>query len=209
MKKIILLITLIGLLCLLKSRALDITNYETLNLIETLEEENIPLEFTNYEENDIQIPIYFFRGSGCEYCQYFLRFLNSITDEYGKYFKLVSFEVWKNPNNKALYYEVSEFLGVPSKTVPYIIIGDKVIDGYLPKYDEEIKNAITNLYNKEERYDVFREIDLEKNTHKEEIKENKEKTKDTQMVIKYIIVIITFLFMGLIAIYVYKEGKKR
>ena len=70
--------------------------YKTLNLEETLAEEGIEKKFSNYKETDDQITIYMFRGKGCAYCKKFLEFLNGITEEYGKYFKLVSFESWYN-----------------------------------------------------------------------------------------------------------------
>ena len=65
--------------------------YETKNLTETLADEELEKEFSKYSENDNQIPIYLFRGKGCSFCRAFLGFINSITNEYGKYFKLVAF----------------------------------------------------------------------------------------------------------------------
>ena len=86
--------------------------------------------------------------------------MNSITDEYGKYFKIVSYEVWNDANNSQLLNEVSTFLGQPAGGVPYIIIGDKVFGGYASQYDDDIKTAIKNLYDtkKNKRYDVFDEM---------------------------------------------------
>ena len=46
----------------------------------------------SYKENDKQAVIYMFRGQGCGYCRAFLSFLASIVDDYGEYFKLVSFD---------------------------------------------------------------------------------------------------------------------
>ena len=70
---------------------IDLANYETMNFKETLESENMTLSDANYTETDDQITIYLFRGNGCGYCRSFLTFLNGITKEYGKYFKVVSF----------------------------------------------------------------------------------------------------------------------
>ncbi len=135
--------------------------YKTLNFQETLKEESIEEAFTNYQENDEQITIYLFRGKGCGYCQRFLNFMNSIAEEYGKYFKMKSFEVWNDSKNSKLLTEVSTFLENPAGGVPYVIIGDKVFPGYASSYDEQIKSAITELYNtpKEERYDVFTKME--------------------------------------------------
>jgi thiol-disulfide isomerase/thioredoxin len=109
-----------------------------------------------------------FRGKGCGYCRAFLNFLNDNAEEYGKYFKLVSFETWYDENNGGLLTDVSTFLGEAAQGVPYVIIGDQVFPGYASSYDDGIKSAITELYKQkpEDRYDVFKAyndgIDAEK-----------------------------------------------
>ena len=166
-KTIIFLILLIGLIALPFRVQAETKKYNVLNLKETLAEEELEEEFKNYKETDNQITIYLFRGKGCGYCRAFLTFLNSITEEYGKYFKLRSYEVWNDQNNSALMGEVSNYLGEPAGGVPYIIIGDKVFPGYASQYDENIKKAITDLYNtkKNKRYDVFTEMKKHSNTN--------------------------------------------
>ena len=137
---------------------IDLANYETMNFKETLESENMTLSDANYTETDDQITIYLFRGNGCGYCRSFLTFLNGITKEYGKYFKVVSFETWYNSDNADLLGAMGDFLEQPAEGVPYIIIGNQVFPGYAASYDQGIKDAITSLYNtkKDDRYDVFK-----------------------------------------------------
>lgn len=154
---------IIGLLLILLIIPLDVKaeekEYKTMNLDEALTQEEIKHDFSNYKETDDQITIYLFRGNGCHFCQDFLNFLNSIIDEYGKYFKVVSYETWYNKDNSDLLNEVSTFMGKSAKgAVPYIIIGDKVFSGYNSKYDEEIKTAVKDLYNNKDRYDVFEDM---------------------------------------------------
>ena len=130
--------------------------YQTKNLTETLAEEEIEKEFSKYSENNDQITIYLFRGNGCSFCRAFLSFMNSITNEYGKYFKLVSFEVWYDEQNWNLMQQISYYLDKElAGGVPYVIIGDKVFPGYANVYDEDIKKAIKTLYDtpKKDRYD--------------------------------------------------------
>lgn len=134
-------------------------DYETKNLKETLEAEDMKLS-ANYSENSDQITIYLFRGQGCSFCRAFLTFINSIVGEYGKYFKLVSFEVWNNEDNYYLFNRTALFLDKePAQGVPYIVIGDKVFPGYADTYNDGIKEAIQKLYDtpKASRYDVFAE----------------------------------------------------
>ena len=139
--------------------------YNTLNFKEVLADEAIEEKFADYKETKDQITIYLFRGKGCGYCRAYLTFMNSIAPEYGKYFKMVSYEVWNDENNSNLMSEVSNFLGQPAGGVPYIVIGDKVFPGYTDDYDEDIKAAIMNLYNTKakKRYDVMKALKRSKN----------------------------------------------
>ncbi len=136
-------------------------DYQTLNLDGALTQENIEHDFSNYKETNDQVIIYLFRGNGCGYCRNFLTFLNSIVDEYGKYFRVVSFEVWGDNNNAALKEEVSTFLNYRSEGVPYIVIGDQVFPGYNNSFNDAIKEKIMSEYEKDEkdRYDVFAEME--------------------------------------------------
>ena len=142
-----------------------IEKYKTMNLKETLKDEGITLENKSYKENDKQVTIYLFRGKGCPHCEDFLNFLNSISTDYGKYFKLVSFEVWYDKTNSELLNNIGDFLGKDIAGVPFIIIGDKTYAGYAETYDEEIKDAIKTLYKQDvkKRYDVFKEMDKKEN----------------------------------------------
>ena len=167
MKKKIFIITLLGILLLpIGAKAATKTvlgeNYETKSFTEALEDEGIEKQFSNYQESDDKITIYLFRGKGCSFCKAYLTFMDSITEEYGKYFNMVSFEVWNDENNwnlmqRVSYYMRSEIAG----GVPYVIIGDKVFPGFTESYGEDIKKAIVDLYNtnKNERYDIFEKVE--------------------------------------------------
>lgn len=140
--------------------------YNTLNLDEALTEEAIDHDFSNYKENDDQITIYMFRGKGCGYCKKFLTFMNSIVDDYGKYFKVETYEVWNDADNAELMQNVASFMNEKAEGVPFVIIGDKVFNGYTESYDEDIKASIKELYEtkKEDRYDVMKEYNDGANT---------------------------------------------
>lgn len=137
----------------------------SLNLKETLAEEEIELQNKDYKETDNQITIYLFRGRGCSFCQGFLKYLNTLTVEHGDKFKLVSYDVWNHNSNAELYEEVAEFLEYDVSGVPFIVIGDKVFSGYAEGYNEGILDAILNEYKKKEMYDVIDELEK----HKKEV----------------------------------------
>lgn len=174
MKKFLLLI-MISLLCFIPvSVNAQEKGYSSLNLDEALTEEGIDHDFSNYEENNDQAIIYLFRGKGCGYCKKFLTFLNSIVDDYGKYFKVVSYEVWYDQENASLLTKVSNYLGTSAEGVPYIVIGDKVFPGYASSYDEDIKDAIKKQYDSKNEYDVMKKISVDSNSNtKTEVKNTK------------------------------------
>lgn len=174
MKKFLLLI-MISLLCFIPvSVNAQEKGYSSLNLDEALTEEGIDHDFSNYEENNDQAIIYLFRGKGCGYCKKFLTFLNSIVDDYGKYFKVVSYEVWYDQENASLLTKVSNYLGTSAEGVPYIVIGDKVFPGYASSYDEDIKDAIKKQYDSKNEYDVMKKLSVDSNSNsKTEVKNTK------------------------------------
>ena len=121
----------------------------------------------DYKENDKQAVIYMFRGQGCGFCRAFLTFLKSITEEYGDYFKLVSYEVWNDEKNVELWDKVASVTGEEAGGVPYIVIGKKVFAGYATdgSYDDDIKKAIMDQYNNPS-YDVVKETKLKASDYK-------------------------------------------
>ena len=176
----------------------DLDDYKTLNFKEILKEEEIKEEFKSYSENDKQVTIYLFRGLGCGYCRSFLTFLNSITDEYGSKFKVVGFEVWGDQDNSKLLDSVSTFIGSAAGGVPYIIIGDHVFPGYANSYDADIKAAIDEQYEAEEKYDVF-----------EEYNKAVDKAKKAAQGNTGVIVLCTFLFVAIATVIILVDNKKK
>lgn len=168
-----------------------INDYDTKNLIETLKAEEIELINKDYVETNDQMTIYLFRGQGCGYCRAFLTFLNSISEEYGKYFKLVSYEVWNDADNAELMQDISTFMKKQAGGVPYIIIGNKVFAGYSETYDEQIKDAILAEYEKStsDRYDLFKEY--EKSLNGETTVTNQNGVSNTALLIWNLISIST------------------
>lgn len=101
--------------------------------------------------------VYLFWGDGCPHCEELFAFLKSINEEYGKYYNLYTLEVWKDEENNKLMHTLADKLKEPVNGVPYLIIGNKTFVGYIEEDQAEIKAAIKAEYEKEKRYDVFKE----------------------------------------------------
>ncbi len=131
--------------------------YKTMTLKEALDQEQIESKLGSYIESEDKATVYLFRGNGCGYCRGFLTYLNDHIDELGKYFNLVSYEVWEDATNADLMQEVGNFTGVAAQGVPYIIVGERVFDGFTEEaYGEEFAAAVKALYESNDRYDVFK-----------------------------------------------------
>ena len=157
-KKLLILLLVVALLPFKTYAKTFYDDYNTKNFKETLEAEGMEIKNKDYKEDSKQAIIYMFRGDGCGFCRSFLEFLNSISEEYGKYFRLVSFEVWSDSKNSELLNKMPIVTNQSAGGVPYIIIGEKVFGGYASDYDEDIKAAIMAQYN-DPSYDVFEKLD--------------------------------------------------
>lgn len=136
------------------------SEYVTENFEEALTEESIEHDLKDYKESEDKINIYLFRGHKCGFCNSFLTFLYNNVEEYGKYFNLVSYEIFNDANNSRLLDDVSKFMDGKSATgVPYIVIGDTAFGGFNESTDgDAIKAKIKELYESKDRYDVFEEM---------------------------------------------------
>ncbi len=171
----------------------------SMNLEETLKDAGITYDLSNYKESDDQTTIYLFRGSTCGYCHKFLEFLNSIVPEYGKYFKLKSYEVWGNADNSKLMKKMANFLDETANGVPFIIIGDQAFTGYASTYDEQIKKAITDQYNSKNSYDIVKEME----------KAEKANNKSSVGSVAVIIWNLVFVAAGTGVVLLYMENKNK
>lgn len=179
----------------------DIKEYNTMNLIKTLESESIEVKLKDYKETDDQVTVYLFRGTGCAYCRAFLTFLNGLEPEYANKIKVVSFDAWYDEPSSILLGNISAFLGEEAGGVPYVIIGEAVFPGYAADYDDAIKAAINDEYSKKERYDVFEEY----NKHIEELARKERQEKFMPVVWNGV---VTAIFTVIIIFYVSYSNSK-
>ena len=133
----------------------NLEDYNTTNLIETLQSEDFEVKLKDYKETDDQVTIYLFRGTGCSYCRAFLTFLNELPAEYYNKIKVVAFDAWYDEAAANLLTNISSFMGEEAGGVPYILIGENAFPGYASEYDEGIKAAIDAEYASAEKFNVF------------------------------------------------------
>lgn len=110
--------------------------------------------------DDKKVVIYFFHGKGCPHCEEASEWFEEIEDEYGDMFKLSSYEVWYNKDNKALMDDVAKAKGDIVNGVPYIVVGDESWNGFDDEVGKEIVEKIKKDYeiDTEKRYDVMNSL---------------------------------------------------
>ncbi len=145
---------------------INLEDYATKTLEEVFKDEGIERDLTKFD-GDNKITIYVFRGNGCPHCSDFFNYVNdTLLDKYGKNINFVTFETWYDANNVELMNKVGTFLKYDVNSqefgIPFIIIGDKSFAGYGSSYNSDIEDAIENLIDSEEKYDVFEEMAKEK-----------------------------------------------
>lgn len=101
------------------------------------------------QENDSSepVPIYLFYSKTCPHCEEEREFLTRLAADKSDFFVLTEYEVTGNRANSGLFEKVAELVKSPAKGVPYLVIGDKPIVGYLSdettgkQIDERINNC--------------------------------------------------------------------
>lgn len=109
-------------------------------------------EKTDHEK----VKVYLFRGEGCPHCQDFLAYFVDVFKDYEDYFEIVSYESWKDDNNKKLLLAVKKAVGEEEDVgVPFIVVGSNYhLLGFGDDSGEEIINEALKAYQDEKYTDI-------------------------------------------------------
>lgn len=101
----------------------------------------------NVKADEKVINIYLFYGDGCPHCAAEEEFLDKYLKDKDNV-KLYKYEVWYDKTNQEYLQKVQKKLNDKQSGVPYTVIGDKVLLGYMDGVtDVTIKNYIDYYYN--------------------------------------------------------------
>lgn len=115
--------------------------------------------------------VYVFYGKTCPHCHEAMEYLDSIKNKYD--INIIKYEVWFNEDNNNLMKKVSSSLDVSVSGVPFVVIDDTPITGYISgntdqSYIYHIKNANDEKF--EDKTGQL--IGVVKATKQKEIKDN-------------------------------------
>ena len=103
-----------------------------------------------------KVNLYLFWGSTCPHCKAEYEFLEGLSAEEKAKFRLYGFEIWGSDENAALLRKVADAIGQEAKGVPYLVIEDEVVAGYLDESTgEKIMKIVNEKAGKKNRKDVF------------------------------------------------------
>ena len=120
--------------------------------------------------------IYLFYGQTCPHCAEEEEFLESYLGIYDNV-ELVKYEVWNSKDNRELLVKVQEELNNHTSGVPYLVIGEKVIVGYLDgTTDKQIKKEVEKYVSTKKPVDVMEYIN--EGNHIEKPEKPKEDNKE-------------------------------
>ena len=121
-------------------------------------------EFAFNHESDIDLGsnksnIYIFWGDGCPHCKALAKFISKLPAETKDKVNVYSFEVWSDKDNKAFMKKFGKYLGEDVSGVPFMVIGDKIFDGYSSgdtKTDQQILDAINTIIKNQGSTDQYK-----------------------------------------------------
>ena len=127
------------------------------------------------------IKVYLFYGDGCPHCAEEEKFFDKYLKENNEV-TLVKYEVWGSSENRLLLSKVQEKLNDHRSGVPFLVIGDNAILGYMDGVtDEKIKETINEEINNRKYEDIVEKVVNNEKIGKEdsgEIKKEEPKKKE-------------------------------
>lgn len=91
------------------------------------------------------VNLYLFYGDGCPHCEKEKKFLNKYLEKESDV-KLYTYEVWFDEENASKLEEVQKITKKKSNSIPYLIIGNNVISGFMEDYTEDSIINTINYY---------------------------------------------------------------
>ena len=140
-------------------KKVDLSKYKSQSIEDALKQEGIEYSF-KHTDNDNQVNIILFRGSGCSHCHEFLEYVaKTLMNSHGDKIRFTVYETWYTENNGELFEGVAESLGTEASGVPFIIIGKQYFAGYSESMNASLISAIDEEYakSKADRYDAIDE----------------------------------------------------
>ena len=123
---------------------------------------------------DSKYNIYLFYGDKCPHCAEEEKFFENYLED-NKDINLVKYEVWNSEENRELLVKVQDEINNHTSGVPYLVIGEKAVVGYLSgSTDKQIEKLIDKYRSNSKKIDVIESINKGEHIKQEKDKHDKE-----------------------------------
>ncbi len=162
-----------------------------------------------------KVKIYLFRGKGCTHCYDFLTYFNEHFNQFKKYIEIVSFETYKDNDNKVLKNKVNDYLEITDEkdrgSVPLIVIGNWYTLGFVESDGIDIIKEALKQYENADYVDGVAKLINDENiqNNPETLREacNQENIIDNSNSNNILIIILVFLVMGFSSVIILSKKK--
>ena len=99
-------------------------------------------EYVSVKVEENKVNLYLFHSADCSHCAAEIKWLKEIEEKYKDSLNVYKYEVTYDEENAKMMDKVTSNLGLPGKTVPLTIIGDKHFSGYSDSTSSLIETQI-------------------------------------------------------------------
>lgn len=99
----------------------------------------------NIKAEEKQLDLYLFYGDGCPHCKALEEYLDDYLKDKDN-IKLHEYEIWYSEENQNLFKKVQNAMDIKATGIPYLVIGEDVVQGFMENYTEEKINGYIKYY---------------------------------------------------------------
>lgn len=99
----------------------------------------------NIKAEEKQLDLYLFYGDGCPHCKALEEYLDDYLKDKDN-IKLHEYEIWYSEENQNLFKKVQNAMDIKANGIPYLVIGEDVVQGFIENYTEEKINGYIKYY---------------------------------------------------------------
>lgn len=99
----------------------------------------------NIKAEEKQLDLYLFYGDGCPHCKALEEYLDDYLKDKDN-IKLHEYEIWYSEENQNLFKKVQNAMNIKANGIPYLVIGEDVVQGFIENYTEEKINGYIKYY---------------------------------------------------------------
>lgn len=99
----------------------------------------------NIKAEEKQLDLYLFYGDGCPHCKALEEYLDDYLKDKDN-IKLHEYEIWYSEENQNLFKKVQNAMDIKANGIPYLVIGEDVVQGFMENYTEEKINGYIKYY---------------------------------------------------------------